>query len=120
MILPVFLLAVAGGVAALYWSLRRARGDRSLVRRALFVGLTLGLARAGLASAGWYTMEHTGGPLQIPAYALAMLALPEAAVLRTPRLTPATPAFYVQLTMLLVTTTVALVAAVALVVKMRR
>jgi hypothetical protein len=104
----------AAAVAGLYWHLRKRRDRRSLFRTTLFVGFGIGLARAALASLGWYVVEHTGGPLQVPAFALAMLAWPEAAIFTERRLTPAPPDFYVRLSLLLVAGTLGLVGAVAL------
>jgi hypothetical protein len=117
-ILPTILVAFAAAVGGLYWHLGKQPDRRSLWRRTLQIGLVVGLARAGLASWGWYTVEHTGGPLQIPAFALAMLAWPEAAMfLAERRTTSVPPEFYVQLSVLLVAGTLVLVGAVALVAR---
>jgi hypothetical protein len=72
------------------------------------------VTRAALASLGWYVVEHTGGPLQSPAFALAMLAWPEAAMLTTSRVTPAPGLFYVFLSLLLISTTVMFVGGLAI------
>jgi hypothetical protein len=118
MILPSILVVFAAAIAGLYWHLRKQPDRRSLWRRTLQIGLGVGLARAGLASWGWYTVEHTGGPLQIPAFALAMLAWPEAALFLAERRTTAVPPeFYVQLSVLLIAGTLVLVGAVALAVR---
>ena len=50
-------------------------------RSSVMIGCCMGIVRGVLASFGWYTVEHTSGPLQIPEFALAMLAWPEAPVL---------------------------------------
>jgi len=80
----------------------------------------VGSGRAALACIGWYGVEHTGGPLQIPAFALAMLAWPEAIVLDARRVTPVTMSFYAILAGLLVTTTLLEVSLIALVVQKAR
>ena len=114
MILLTLPVVFAAAVALLYVSLRHQRDRRSRWRRTLQIGLGVGAARAVLASAGWYLVEHSGGPIQVPAFALAMLAWPEAALLDGRRLAAAPPAFYVSLSIVLVASTVLLVAAVAL------
>jgi hypothetical protein len=115
MILLTILVVFAAAIAGVYWHLGKQPDRRSLLRRTLQIGLVVGLARAALASWGWYTVEHTGGPLQIPAFALAMLAWPEAAIfLAERRTTPVPPEFYVRLSVLLVAGTLVLVGAVAL------
>ena len=73
------------------------------------------VARAALASLGWYMIERTGGPLQIPAFALAMMAWPEGAMLDQRRLTPVPPAFYIQLSVLLIASTLAVSCLVAVI-----
>src|SRR5688572_31712833 len=80
MLLPVMVLAFAAVTVVLYRYLRAKRDARALWRSTVTLGVSVGVARAALACAGWYGVEHTGGPLQIPAYFLAMLALPEAIV----------------------------------------
>ena len=113
---------MAVGGIVLYRYLARQSDDRTRWRSAFALGLTIGLVRAVLAVTGWYTVEHTGGPLQIPGYLLAMLAVPEAALL--PRYRAATPAwFLVALGVLLTLTSLAAVcglAAVATAVRGRR
>lgn len=113
------LLAVAVMAAATYALFRysgRHQNRSRVVRRALYAGGAVGLCRGIVASAGWYVVEHAGGPIQAPAYALAMLAWPEAAVFAERRTTPSPPEFYPQLSLLLIVTTASisgLIAAVA-------
>lgn len=110
--LPVlFAIAIAG----LYWYMRKQPDQRSRLRRALVIGLGIGLTRATLASFGWYVVEHTGGPLQVPAFALAMMAWPEAALISGRRVTQVPPEFYVSLSVLLMTSTLVIVGLVAVV-----
>jgi len=115
MILPAVLVLFAVAIAVLYSHLLRQPDRRSLWRSTLRIGLGVGATRAALASLGWYVVEHTGGTLQIPAFALAMMAWPEAAVLTRRRLTPAPPEFYIYLLFVLVLGTLTLVGLVALV-----
>jgi hypothetical protein len=103
-------------VVILYWAITRQPRRQSAWRTALHLGLPAGIVRASLACGGWYVVEHTGGPLQIPAYVLAMFSWPEAALLPRsgPMVTPA--GTYVLLFALLVVSTtmfVALLAAIA-------
>ena len=113
MILPVIVVLFGAAMAGLYWYLL-SRPDRpTLVRTALFIGVGIGVIRAAGACAGWYVVEHTGGPLQVPGFALAMLAWPEAAIFRERSTTPATAQFYLQLALLLISSSVAIVAIVA-------
>ena len=116
--IAVIVLALV--VAGMYWLMRRQPDRRSLWRMALYVGAGTGLVRAALSSLGWYTFERTGGPLQIPAFALVMMAWPEAAILVERRVTPAPPTFYVQLSLLLVTTTLVAASVIAFVASKRR
>jgi hypothetical protein len=81
--------------------------------------LSIGIVRGVLASVAWYTIEHTGGPLQIPAYAVAMLAWPEAALLVRPR-GPTPTSFYFALVVLLAATSALIVASVAIAVHVAR
>jgi hypothetical protein len=115
MIAMTVLILLAAVIAGIYWLMRKQPDRRSLWRTALYVGLGTGLARAVLASLGWYMVERTGGPLQIPAFALAMMAWPEGAMLDERRLSPAPPAFYLQLSILLLASTLAVACLVALV-----
>lgn len=119
MILPAVVLFFCGAVALLYLYLRARPDRRSLWRSTIRIGLVVGIARAALASLGWYTVEHTGGPLQVPAYALTMFALPEAALLPRRRVTVAPPEFYVFLSLLLIAGTLAAASIVALAVRRR-
>ncbi|MCA1559458.1 MAG: hypothetical protein LC753_05625 [Acidobacteria bacterium] len=114
MILLAVVILFPAVIAVLYWHLRRQPDRRSLWRTTLWIG-AVGVTRAVLASLGWYVVEHTGGLLQIPAFAFAMFAWPEAAVFTTRRLTPAPPEFYVWLSFVLVVGTLTLVGLVALV-----
>jgi hypothetical protein len=120
MMLPVLALAAAVAVAALYAYLRRQPDRRTVWRKALLVGCGGGVARAALASLGWYVVEHTGGPLQIPAYALAMLAWPEAALIGGRRVAPAPTDFYLVMSLVLIASTLALAALAAVVVSATR
>jgi len=105
-ILSTFIVLAAIALAAFYAHLRRESDHGTLWRSTLRIGLAVGVIRAALASVGWYVVEHTGGPLQIPAFALAMMAWPEAAFfLRERRTTPVPPEFYARLSLLLVATT---------------
>ena len=103
---------------ALYSILARAARTGRVWRAALAIGLFVGVTRATLASVGWYTVERTGGPLQIPGFLFAMLAWPEAALLG-PHRGPASASFFVSLAVLLVLSSVAFAAATAFVAKMR-
>ena len=114
MILPAVVILFAVAIAVLYSHLRRQPDRRSLWRTTLRIGLGIGITRAVLASLGWYVVEHTGGPLQVPGFAFAMMAWPEGAVLTTKRFTPAPPEFYVYLSLVLVIGTLTFVGLVAL------
>jgi hypothetical protein len=113
MVLLVVVVVFTAAIAALSQLFRRQPNRRRLWRMTLRIGLGLGVMRAALASLGWYVVEHNGGPLQIPAFALAMLAWPEAAIFTERRFTPVPPAFYISLSLLLVTSTVVLVGLLA-------
>ena len=115
MIAPAVLIVLALAIAGLYWLMRRQPDRRSLWRMALCVGLGTGLLRAALASIGWYVIERDSGALQIPALGFVMMAWPEAAVLMERRLGPVPPAFYVKLSLLLVTSTLAVACIVAVI-----
>ena len=78
MLAAVIILLFAAAIVALYRHLAAKPSLLAVWRSAVTIGFLVGIARAVLACLGWYTVEHTGGPLQIPAFALAMLALPEA------------------------------------------
>ena len=119
MVLAAILLACAATIVCLYVFLKSRERTR-VFRTAVYLGCALGTLRAALASLGWYVVEHTGGPLQIPAYVLAMLAWPEAALLSTRRTAAAPFAFYVQLSVLLVITTVLALVSIAAVARQRQ
>src|SRR5260370_38750285 len=80
MLIPVIVLLCSGAIVLLYRFFSTRRGARALWRSSVAIGSSVGIMRAVLACVGWYGVEHTGGPLQIPAFALAMLACPEAIV----------------------------------------
>jgi hypothetical protein len=115
MIAVAVLILLAALVAALYTLMRKQPDRISLWRTALYVGVGTGVARAALASLGWYMIERTGGPLQIPAFAMAMMAWPEGAMLDERRLTPVPPAFYIELSALLIASTLAVSCLVAVI-----
>lgn len=116
MLTPVIVLLFAGATVALYRHLESKRKVRALWRSTVAIGSSVGIARAVLACVGWYGVEHTGGPLQIPAFALAMLAWPEALVFG--RLQGPVPLqFYISLGLLLIVTSLLLVGGVALLVQ---
>jgi len=116
MLLPVMVLAFAAVTVVLYRYLRAKRDARALWRSTVTLGVSVGVARAALACAGWYGVEHTGGPLQIPAYFLAMLALPEAIVFGRHQ-GPVPLHIYISLFFLLIATSLLLVIGVALAVQ---
>ncbi|MGE5833587.1 MAG: hypothetical protein ACM4AI_03840 [Acidobacteriota bacterium] len=120
MVVLAGLVVVAGAMALVYVYLKRQPNPQSLWRRAVAIGVGLGVLRAMLASFGWYTLEHTGGPLQIPAYALTMLALPEAVIMSGRRTTPQPPEFFLWLSLLLIAGTTGFVALVAFIADSRR
>ena len=101
---------------ALYRYLRSKRGTHSLWRSAVRIGLSIGIFRAVLACVGWYGVEHTGGPLQTPAFALAMLAWPEGIVFGSHKGVMQMP-FYFALGFLLIATSLLFVCGVALVAR---
>ena len=115
MVLPTVVVAVVATVVVLYRHLARRHREHALWRSAFFIGVGIGGARALLAPTGWYVVEHTGGPLQIPAFLLTMLALPEAIVFSGQR-GPASAGLLLLLGGLLLATTIAVVSAVALLV----
>jgi hypothetical protein len=115
MVLPVILVLFGAAIAVLYAHLREQTTRQSLWRSTFRIGLAIGVARAALASWGWYIVEHTGGPLQIPAFALAMLAWPEGAILSVTRIGATPPGFYVSLSLVLITSTMIIVGLVAVV-----
>ncbi|HSA57800.1 MAG TPA: hypothetical protein VLE53_18945 [Gemmatimonadaceae bacterium] len=114
MLLLILPALVVAALIALYVRLKRQSSERALWHAAIRIGLGLGVLRALLATTGWYIVEHSGGPLQIPAYALAMLAWPEGAMLAERRTAPAPVSFHVALAALIILTTAAAVITVAL------
>lgn len=113
MLIPVIVLLVPVAMVALYRHLVKKRDTRARWRSAVMIGSSVGITRAVLACIGWYVVEHTGGPLQVPAFALAMLAWPEAIVFGRHRgLAPLS--FYPALALLLIVTSLLLVSGVAL------
>jgi len=119
MLILVFLLACLASTIVLYRYFRTKSDSRALWRSSVAIGSTVGVARAVLACVGWYGVEHTGGPLQIPAYALAMLALPEAIVFGRHQ-GPVPLNFYISLGFLLIASSLLLVCGVALAVQLSR
>lgn len=116
MILTALVIVVGMAAAALYVHMRRQPNYRSLWRTTLLIGVVVGLTRAALASFGWYVAER-GGPLELPGFALAMMAWPEAAALAggESRTTPMPADFFIRLSLLLVASTLLFASAVALV-----
>jgi hypothetical protein len=110
-------------VVALYLHFARRGELRVRWRSVIVIGVAIGLGRAVLAGAGWYAVEHSGGPLQIPGFAFTMLAWPEAAVFARHLLTlvghhhraPAPPTFFLALGVLLTATSLIAVSALALI-----
>ena len=119
MLILVFLLAFTALTVVLYRHLRAKRDSRALWRSSVVIGSSVGIARAVLGCVGWYGVEHTGGPLQVPAYALAMLALPEAIVFGRHQ-GPVPLNVYVSLGFLLIASSLLLVCGVALAVQLSR
>ena len=120
MIFPSVLVASAALAAALYLYLRKPPTRRKRWRTALAIGVGVGLVRAVLASTGWYVVEHTGGSLQIPAFALAMLGWPEAIFLGAEHGARAPTGFYLGLSLALVFGTVIMTGLVAAAVDLTR
>jgi hypothetical protein len=116
-VLPAVLIAVLFAIAATY---RYLDTRAEPLRTAISLGCVLGALRAALVSAGWYVVEHTGGSLQIPAFALAMLAWPEAMIFAERRTTPAPAGFYIRLSLLLTAGTVLFVGVVGAITTLRR
>ena len=114
--LPLVLVALG---TVIYRYLRQKRDTRALWRSSIAIGLTLGITRAVLASVGWYAVEHTGGPLQVPGYLLVMFAWPEAVVFG--RLSGRAPlSFYLLLSALLIASSLIVVSAFAVAVQLSR
>jgi hypothetical protein len=119
MLISLVLLGFAAVTVVLYRYLRAKRDAGALWRSSLTIGSSVGIARAVLACVGWYGVEHTGGPLQIPAFALAMLSWPEAIVFGRHQ-GPVPLHFYVFLGLLLIASSLLLVSGVALAVQTTR
>jgi len=113
MLILVAGLLVPVAMVTLYRYFVRKRDGRARWHSAAAIGASVGITRAILACTGWYVVEHTGGPLQIPAFALAMLAWPEAIVFGGHR-GPVPLGFYPVLALLLIVTSMSLVTGVAL------
>ena len=82
------------------------------------VGIALGTIRAAITGIGFYGVEHTAGPLQGPAFAMALAGWPEIALLGSHR-GVATASFYGQMAALLVVTSTAVVAFIAFAARRR-
>ena len=119
MAILILSLAYAALTVGLYRYLRAKRDSRALWRASVAIGSSVGIARAVLACGGLYGVQHTGGPFQVPAYALAMLALPEAMVFGRPR-GSVPPGFYVSLGVVLLTSSLLLVCALTLAIQRSR
>ena len=117
MVLLSILLVVAAATFILVRQFRARAEGRHLWRFAVMLGLTIGLVRATLACLGWYVVEHTGGPAQVPAYALAMLSWPEAALLPRRAPGPTSASTYASLFLLLIAGSTACVAVIAAIAK---
>jgi hypothetical protein len=114
MLVPVIVIAFVAAIWAAWVYLGGRVARRGFWRTALLTGLAIGVSRAVLASIGWYTVEHTGGPLQIPGFLLAMMAWPEAALLAgRHRTRSAPPALYAALSALLIGSSVLFVTVIA-------
>jgi hypothetical protein len=120
MVLPTLLLFFGALAFVVFYWFRRRPSTSSAWRAAILLGFGIGLTRATLASFGWYVVEHTGGPTQVPAFLLVMFAWPEAVFL--PRSPPSgTPVgTYVSLFVLLVVSSLLFVAAIAAVARIGR
>ena len=119
MLIPIVVLLLPVAVFALYRNFVQKDDARALWRSAAIIGSSVGILRSVLACVGWYGVEHTGGPLQIPAFVLAMLAWPEGFLLGRHRgVTPVS--VYAVLAVLLFVTSLLLVIAVAFVAKVAR
>ena len=115
----LIIFLYAAGIIVLYRHLAAKLSRRALWHSAFNVGISVGIARAVLSCIGWYAIERSGGPLQIPAFALAMLAWPEAVLFGRHRgLVPLQ--LYVQLSLLLIVTSLLLVGGIALLVQLMR
>ena len=79
MIILVFLLLAGGSLVVYLWfsSLSASR----LWQTAFFLSLGMGIVRTAFAVLGEMILQHQSNWLQIPAYAMALARLPEAALL---------------------------------------
>ena len=119
MILPSIFIVVVAAIGAMSVYVGRRSTTGTFWRTVLLIGLAIGVARAVLASIGWYTTEHTGGPLQIPGFLLGMLAWPEIALLPGQRRTsPAPLSFFAGLSALLIGSSVLFVVLVTAAVRL--
>ena len=80
MMLLTMLLGWLLAGAALFVYLHRKKGRGERWRLALGIGAAVGLSRAALACAGALIIGHADSWIQIPAYFLMMLAMPELAL----------------------------------------
>src|SRR5260370_12189514 len=119
MLIPVIVLLCSGAIVLLYRFFSTRRGARALWRSSVAIGSSVGSMCGVLACVGWYGVEHAGGPLKIAAFALAMLAWPEAIVFGRHR-GPVPLSFYPLLALLLVATSMLMVSGVALAVQVSR
>ena len=113
MVLLSTFLVIAAATFILVRQLRAWAKDRHLWLFAVMLGLAIGLVRATLACVGWYVVEHSGGPAQVPAFALAMLSWPEAALLPRRAPGPTSASTHASLFLLLVVGSTACVAVIA-------
>ncbi|HEX6943011.1 MAG TPA: hypothetical protein VF128_08775 [Gemmatimonadaceae bacterium] len=115
----LLVLAVAAAVIfALYRWLTTGAPSRRSAASVLAVGIALGAIRAAMTGIGFYVAEHTAGPWQGPAFAIALAGWPEIALLGSHR-GVATPAFYGRMAALLVVTSTAAVALIAFAARRR-
>jgi len=117
----IFLLGLAIAIAVIFALYRWVASGAPIPRSAasvITVGIALGTIRAALTGIGFYGVEHTAGPLQGPAFAMALAGWPEIALLGSHR-GVATPAFYCRMTALLVVTSTAVVAFISFAARRR-
>ena len=118
----IFLLVLpiaAALILALYRWLATGAPSRRSTASVITIGITLGAIRAAMTGMGFYVAEHTAGPLQGPAFGLALAGWPEIALLGSHR-GVATPAFYGRMVALLIVTSTAAVAFIAFAARRRR
>jgi hypothetical protein len=119
MLISIIIVVLVAVIISLYRYLTTKPSALSVWRSAITIGFSVGIARAALACLGWYTVAHTGGPLQISGFFLAMLAWPEAVVFgRHKGIVPLQ--FYIHLGFLLIVTSLLLCCALALAVQVSR